>query len=269
MIILAALIMMWPSRLIGVVGLLMILTHDIFDGARAAWLGSGQEAWKVLHGVAFFQPFPHKVVASLYPLMPWVGVMMAGYAAGELMTVQAPRRRRILLLAGGLTTFLFVGLRTLNVYGDPAPWSAQTTWLYTALSFLRCSKYPPSLLYLLMTLGPALFALGLLDGSQSAGWLTSRLRVFGRVPLFYYLLHLPLLHAVAIVFALWTYGDASWLLHDLMAPKGLEQRIPSGYGYGLPIVYAVWLSVVVLLYPACKWFGAVKKKRHEAILRYL
>jgi hypothetical protein len=89
------------------------------------------------------------------------------------------------------------------------------------------------------------------------------------VPLFYYLLHLPLLHAVAIVFALSTYGDASWLLHDLMAPKGLEHRIPSGYGYGLPVVYAAWLSAVVLLYPACKWFGAVKKKRHGVILRYL
>jgi hypothetical protein len=120
-----------------------------------------------------------------------------------------------------------------------------------------------------MTLGPALFALGLLDNSRAVGWLTSRLRVFGRVPLFYYLLHLPLLHAVAIVFALSTYGDASWLLHDLMAPKGLEHRIPSGYGYGLPVVYAVWLSAVVLLYPACKWFGAVKKKRHGVILRYL
>lgn len=269
MIILAALIIVWPSRLIGMAGLVMILTHDIFDGARAAWLGSGQETWKALHGLAFFQPFPHKIVASLYPLIPWVGVMMAGYAAGEIMSLQAARRRRIFLALGGFTTFLFVALRILNVYGDPAPWSAQPTPLYTALSFLRCSKYPPSLLYLLMTLGPALFALGLLDGSRAGAWLSSRLRVFGRVPLFYYLLHLPLLHVIAILFALLTYGDASWLFHDLMAPKGLAHPIPSGYGYGLPVVYAVWLSALVMLYPACKWFGAVKKKRHEIILRYL
>ncbi len=171
MIILAALIVVWPSRLIGMAGLVMILTHDIFDGARAAWLGSGQETWKALHGLAFFQPFPHKIVASLYPLIPWVGVMMAGYAAGEIMSLQAAGRRRIFLALGGFTTFLFVALRILNVYGDPAPWSVQPTPLYTALSFLRCSKYPPSLLYLLITLGPAfslsdcLTAAGLARGS--------------------------------------------------------------------------------------------------------
>jgi hypothetical protein len=120
-----------------------------------------------------------------------------------------------------------------------------------------------------MTLGPALFVLGLLDGNQARGWVTSRLRAFGRVPLFYYLLHLPLLHFAALSFALWTYGNASWLRQDLMTPKGLAHPIPPGYGYGLPVVYAVWLSAVLLLYPACKWFGGVKKKRHAVILRYL
>jgi uncharacterized membrane protein len=269
MIILGALIVIWPSRLIGAVGIMIVLTHDIFDGPRAAWLGSGQELWKVLHGLAFFQPFPHKVVASLYPLIPWVGVMMAGYAAGELMTLAPLRRRRILLALGGFTTLLFVALRTLNVYGDPAPWSWQATPLYTLLSFVRCSKYPPSLLYLLMTLGPALFVLGWLDRSRASGWLTSRLRVFGRVPLFYYLLHLPLLHLVAVLLALWTYGDASWLFHDLMAPKGSGPSVPSGYGYGLPVVYAVWLLAVVLLYPVCQWFGKVKARRDDVVFRYL
>ncbi len=269
MIILGALILMWPSRLLGAVGLLMVLTHDIFDGKRAAWLGPAQGVWRVLHNLAFFQPFPHKFVASLYPLIPWVGVMMVGYAMGELMTLEAARRRRMLLTLGGFMTFLFVALRALNVYGDPSTWSEQTTPVYTVLSFLRCSKYPPSLLYLLMTLGPALLILGLLDGSPAVGWLTSRLRTFGRVPLFYYLLHLPLLHLVAILFARLSYGNASWLHQDLMTPKGMALPIPAGYGYGLPVVYAVWLSAVVLLYPACRWFGEIKKDRRELIFRYL
>ena len=269
MMILGGLIMMWPSRLIGAVGLLMILTHDIFDGAHAAWLGSAQDAWRVLHGFAFFQPFPHKFVASLYPLIPWAGVMMAGYAAGELMTLEASRRRRILLMLGGLATLLFVALRAVNVYGDPSPWSVQVTPMFTVLSFLRCGKYPPSLLYLLMTLGPALIVLGLYDGSRANGWLTSRLREFGRVPLFYYLLHLPLLHGIAILFALWSHGDATWLHQDFMAAKGSAHPIPPGYGYGLPVVYAVWLATVVLLYPACRWFGEVKKRRREVIFSYL
>ncbi len=120
-----------------------------------------------------------------------------------------------------------------------------------------------------MTLGPALLFLGLVEGSDGRGWLLSKLRTFGRVPLFYYLLHLPLLHGVAILFALWAYGDASWLHHDLMAPKGSAFPIPSGYGYGLPVVYAVWLSAVVLLYPACRRFAEVKRKRREFIFRYL
>ena len=269
MIILGGLIMMWPSRLIGAVGLLMIVTHDIFDGAHAAWLGAAQDVWKVLHGFGFFQPFPHKFVASLYPLIPWVGVMMAGYAAGELMTLEASRRRNLLFVLGGLATSLFLVLRALNVYGDPSPWSLQATPLFTVLSFLRVSKYPPSLLYLLVTLGPAFIALGLFDGSQASGWLTSRLREFGRVPLFYYLLHLPLLHGVAILFALWFYGDASWLHQDLMAVKGSAHPIPPGYGYGLPIVYAVWFSSLVLLYPMCRWFGRVKTTRREVIFSYL
>lgn len=269
MIALGTLIVIWPSRLIGAVGLLMILTHDVFDGARAAWLGSGLEAWRLLHNLAFFEPFPHKVVASLYPLIPWVGVMMVGYAAGEVMTLEAVRRRRILLELGGISMFLFVALRTLNVYGDPSPFSVQATPLFTLLSFLRCSKYPPSLLYLLMTVGPALFALGIFDGSVAGGWLLSKLRTFGRVPLFYYLLHLPLLHGVALLLALWTYGEAPWLHHDLMAAKGLAQPMPPGYGYGLPVVYAVWLLSVLALYPACQWFADVKRKRRAAFLSYL
>ncbi len=265
MIVLAGAVLMWPARLIGSVGLTMILTHDVFDGARSAWLGGAN----ALHAITFFEPLPHKVIASLYPLVPWVGVMMAGYAAGEILTLEAPRRRRILLALGGGAVFLFVPLRALNLYGDPSPWSLQAAPAYTVMSFVRCSKYPPSLLYLLMTLGPALIALSLLDASRAQGWLTSRLRELGRVPLFYYLLHLPLLHGAAVLFAIWNYGSAVWLYQDLMTQRGSVHPVPAGYGYGLPVVYAVWLSTVVLLYPACRWFAQVKKRRHNVIFSYL
>jgi uncharacterized membrane protein len=267
MVLLGALIRLWPSRIIGGVGIAMILTHNIFDGARAAWFGEAAGAWKVLHQITFFEPWPHKIVASLYPLIPWAGVLMAGYAAGELLTLAAARRRRVLLWLGGMLTVLFVALRASNVYGDPSPWSVQADPIYSVMSFLRCSKYPPSFLYLLMTLGPALIVLALTD--DASGWLLQRFRDFGRVPLFYYLLHLPLLHGAAVLFSLAAYGNASWLYQDLMGLKGSPHPLPTGYGYSLPVVYAVWLVTVLALYPACRWFASVKKNRREAIFSYL
>jgi uncharacterized membrane protein len=267
MVVLAGLVLLWPSRVIGGVGVAMILTHNLFDGAHAAWLGEASDAWKLLHQFNIFQPWPHKIVASLYPVIPWVGVMMAGFAAGELLTLDVKRRRRVLFALGGVLTFLFIALRASNVYGDPSPWTTQPSPVYTVMSFLRCNKYPPSLLYLLMTLGPALVLLAAFEGA--GGWLSQRFRNFGRVPLFYYLLHLPLLHGLAVLFSLTAYGSAAFLLQDQMALRGSPHPLPAGYGYGLPVVYAVWLGSVVALYPACRWFAAVKKKRREAIFSYL
>lgn len=260
MILLAAFIRIFPSRLIAVMGIAMVFLHNLFDGAHG-------DIWKLLHQVSFFRPFPHITIASLYPLIPWVGVMMAGYGAGELLTGDAARRRTILLRLGAAMTVLFVILRASNLYGDPSPWSAQSSPVYTLMSFLRVSKYPPSLLYLLMTLGPALILLAMLDGARNK--LGDALRDFGRVPLFYYLLHLPLLHGLAILFSFATYGSADWLYQDLMALKGSPHPLPPGYGYGLPVVYAVWLAAVIALYPLCRWFAAIKKTRREAIFSYL
>ena len=267
MIILAGLIQVLSSRVIGGAGIAMIVFHNLFDGAHAAWLGPAAGAWKLLHQVSFFKPFPHTTIASLYPLIPWVGVMMAGYGAGELLTSDKERRRRILFKLGAAMTAAFVILRATNLYGDPSPWAMQSTPLFTVLSFLRCSKYPPSLLYLLMTLGPALVTLALLDGARARVW--NRFRDFGRVPLFYYLLHLPILHGLAVVFSFASYGRADWLYQDLMALRGSLHPLPAGYGYGLPVVYAVWLTTVIALYPLCRWFAGIKKTRREAIFSYL
>ncbi len=251
------------SRIIGLLGVTIIFTHDLFDGSHARWLG----AFRALHQIAFFPILPHKIVGSVYPLIPWVGVMMAGYGAGEALLLRSDLRRRALLNVGGAAVVLFLLLRVLNIYGDPALWSNQSSQLFTVLSFVRCSKYPPSLLYLLMTLGPALILLGALE--RRSNWLTERFEVFGRVPLFYYLLHLPLLHGIAVLFSVAKYGDASWLYQDGFMLSPSPHPIPAGYGYSLPVVYAVWLSAVFLLYPVCQWFAGVKRRGRHPHLSYL
>lgn len=263
MVVLGLILPFLSSRLIGAIGIMMIFLHDVFDGPHEAWLGQA----KPLHEVTFFHWFPHSVVGSVYPLIPWVGVMMVGYAAGELLLLEPKDRRRVFLWIGGFATFLFLVLRASNVYGDPLPWSIQASMLKTALSFLKCSKYPPSLLYLLMTLGPAIMLLAVLESARN--WLTDRLVVFGRVPLFYYLVHLPLLHGIACILSWATYGRISFLLQDSLLFKGSHNPLPPGYGYGLPVVYLVWISVVVALYPACQWFAEVKRNSRNPILRYL
>ncbi len=267
MILLSSLILVLPARVIGGLGLAMIVLHNLFDGTRSAWLGPAAGAWKIVHQLNFFHPWPHVTVAYLYPLIPWVGVMMAGYATGEALTLEPARRLQILLWTGGAATAFFVMLRATNFYGDPSPWGVQADPLFTIMSFVRCTKYPPSLLYLLMTLGPALIALASLDSASGLIW--RRLRDFGRVPLFYYLLHLPLLHAIAVMLSIAKYGSAAWLYQDLMGIRGSNHPLPLGYGYGLPVVYAAWLSVIALLYPLCRWFAEVKKTRHEWIFRSL
>ena len=267
MVAMAGLVLILPSRIVGAIGVVMMFTHNLFDGSHAAWLGPAAGTWKVLHQFNIFQLWPRKMVGSIYTLVPWLGVMMAGYAAGELLTLDSGRRRRALLAIGGTASILFLLLRAVNVYGDPSPWSLQATSLYTVLSFLRVSKYPPSLLYLLMTLGPGLLLLAAFDNSD--GWLARKFRDFGRVPLFYYLLHLPLLHGIAVCFSFFTFGSAAWMFQDFMALRGSAHPLPAGYGYSLPVVYLVWVAAVLALYSACRWFATVKKRRREQIFSYL
>src|SRR5262249_54313456 len=158
---------------------------------------------------------------------------------------------------------LFLGLRFVNGYGDPARWSPQPTGLATVLSFLKCTKYPPSLLFVLMTLGPALLLLGCCD--RPPGTLGRVFITFGRVPLFYYLLHVPLIHLVALAFATLRYEDLGFLYQHILSGGN---SFPADYGYRLPVVYAVWLSVVLLLYPLCRWFAEIKARQRSMWLSY-
>jgi uncharacterized membrane protein len=269
MIVLAGLIFL-PTRGIAAIGLLMIFTHNLFDGVRSQSLGEFRWLWVVLHETNVISPFQGMTVLFAYPLIPWIGVMAVGYAFGEILTLERERRRKVLFSLGATCILLFVALRALNVYGDPAPWSAQKSAWYTFLSFLNTSKYPPSLLFLLMTLGPSIVALALFDRAPDSepSLLARPFIIFGRVPMFYYLLHVPLIHIVAIVLALIKYGRAEWLFVN-WPPPDQPQPEPPGYGYGLHVVYAVWIGVVVALYPLCRWFAGVKRRRRDAWLSYL
>jgi uncharacterized membrane protein len=186
--------------------------------------------------------------------------MALGYVMGGLFELEPAQRRRLLLTLGSAMIVAFVVLRLANVYGDPHPWSVQSSPAFTVLSFLKVHKYPPSLLYLLMTLGPGLLLLVLFETWRGA--LASVLEVFGRVPLFFYVLHIVLAHALAGLVALWA-GYGTSVLTNFFPD------FPREWGYGLPVVYGVWLTVLALLYPLCRWFAQVKRRRSDWWLSYL
>jgi uncharacterized membrane protein len=164
-------------------------------------------------------------------------------------------------MLGAAVTLGFFILRATNLYGDPAPWAIQDSLLATVLSFINCEKYPPSLLYLSMTLGPVLMLVAALERVRGpiADWIAT----FGRVPFFFYVVHIFLLHALAIAFAWVTIGDIGWLFGSMAGRK------PAAYGLSLAGIYAVWLAVVVALYPLCRWFAGLKRWRTEWWWSYL
>ena len=260
MIVLSALVFL-PTPAVAAAGLIMIAVHNAFDGVRIEGQGIPALLLRALHQQGPLVTVLGRVVFVAYPLVPWVGVMAAGYGLGAVLRVEPGRRRTMLLTLGVSLTAAFIVLRATNLYGDPRPWSPQRDRLFTALSFLNCEKYPPSLLYLLMTLGPALIALALLDGGL--GRAGRPLATFGRVPLFFYLLQWYLIHVLAIVMATARGEPYGWLLGQ--GPFGA----PAGYGHGLAIVYATWAVCLLLLYPPCAWFAALKQRRHDRWLSYL
>ena len=257
MVVLAGLVWL-PRVAIATFAVVVIAGHNLLDGVRADQLGSLRWLWLVLHEEGSVEPFPGARWLIIYPLVPWVAVMAAGYAIGPWALLPRAARRSAFLRAGLALVAGFLVLRATNLYGDPHAWGAGEGWMRAALSFLDCEKYPPSLLFLAMTLGPALCLLAWMD--RPLGPWAARLAVYGRVPLFYYVLHLFLIHLVAIILAWSTLGAAAALGHFVTS---------GGLGYPLPAVYALWVAVVLLLYPACRWFAAVKRRSHAAWMSYL
>lgn len=248
-----ALLIRLPSTAIIAIALIMIGGHNLLDGIKPETFGAFSPLWTVLHVQA---PIGDDIFIG-YPLIPWIGVMALGFALADVYRWDVDRRRRFLLRAGTAATLGFIVLRATNLYGDAQPWSTQPTGVMTVASFLNASKYPPSLLYLLMTLGPMLIVLALLERAKGtvARWIT----VYGRVPFFYYILHIYLIHTLAVILA---------RLQGSSAPAmfGEGTQWP---GVGLGGVYLAWVVTILLLYFPCRWFAGLKARRKDWWLSYL
>jgi uncharacterized membrane protein len=247
--------------LIATIGGVMIAGHNLFDGVRPA-----NPLWMILHSPGVVLDVSEHVVFVAYPLVPWIGVTMVGYALGRAYTWPAERRRRFLIRLGLALTLAFVIVRGLNVYGDPSPWSVRQSPLFTFLSFLNTSKQPPALSFLLMTIGPVLLALAVAE-RPSSRWLRPVLD-FGRVPLFYFALHFAALHALAALVAAVQFG-APRAMFESPDLAHYPFSAPPGWGVTLGSVYLIWIALVVALYPVCRWFAAIKARRRDWWLSYL
>jgi uncharacterized membrane protein len=192
-------------------------------------------------------------------------VTAVGYSLGQVYAWTWQRRRTFLFRAGLGTTIAVVVLRIINAYGDPVRWTVQKSMFFTVLSFLDTCKYPPSLLFLLMTLGPAMLLLWAVD--RRTPQLMRPTLVFGKVPMFYFLLHIPIIHLIAVVACYARYRHVHWMFES---PSLTQFPItsPPGWGFSLPIVYLLWACVVLALYPLCHWFAGVKQRRRDAWLSY-
>jgi uncharacterized membrane protein len=248
-------------RLVLVAGAVALIGgHNLLDGIDAASLGRLRPVWILLHQRGLIELAPGVQVFALYPLIPWVAVMLAGYLTGPVFLRPAQDRTKTLAMAGGLVVLFFVGLRASNFYGDPGLWHSDPSLGASVLSFVNCEKYPPSLLYLAMTLGPALLALAAFDGVQGRG--ANFLVTFGRVPFFFYLGHIYLIHTIAVAVALLRSGPGAW-------DAGFPPRADLSPNFGLPVMYLFWFLIVLALYPLCRWFGRIKETRRAWWLSYL
>jgi uncharacterized membrane protein len=296
-------ILVWlPTSAVAAIGVAIIAFHNLLDTLIVESIGGFGWIWGLVHQpmqiglhlenwpsiswapVSESEPFNGSSdfrFATPYVILPWLGVMSAGYGLGAMFLLDQPTRRRQLLGLGIVLTLLFVGLRYYNQYGDPQKyteppvreltmfgreWDAeQSKPMMRLMAFLNCTKYPPSLLFLLMTLGPAITALALFD--RPLGWFLRPFVIFGRVPLFFYLLHLPLIHGLAVAIDFHRFGYSPLAHQSFFVPPTVP--IPEGYGLDLVKVYAVWIGVVVFLFPFCYAFSRLKRRYPGGILSYL
>jgi uncharacterized membrane protein len=259
MIVLSVLVYL-PAPVVTAFGVVIIAGHNLLDSVQ-----SSNPLWSILHSPNIILNVPGHVVRVTYPLIPWIGVTAAGYGLGQIYSWPSERRRAFLLPLGSGLSAAFVVLRAFNRYGDPGRWATQKSAVFTMLSFLNTTKYPPSLLFLLMTLGPALLFLWAVD-ARTPRWLRPALTV-GKVPMFYYLLHIPLIHLIAVAVCYARYGQVHWMFESPSLGQ-FPITPPPGWGYSLPIVYLMWICVVLALYPLCHWFADLKQRRNDVWLSY-
>jgi uncharacterized membrane protein len=260
MVIMSALIYL-PPKVILATGLVILFGHNLLDNIHATGNSFNDFLWAELHERKRFT-IGNRSIATGYPFLAWLGIMALGYCFGALYKpgIAASTRKKYLVAIGSTAILLFILGRSINMYGDMASWSVQRNSILTACSFLNVTKYPPSLLYSLMTLGPAIMLLAFMEGPLN--WLGRRVIHFGRVPLFFYVLHLFLIHALAVIAVvasgrLWT---------EMISVTNINARDSpwlKGYGFSLLGTYAVWILVVLLLYPLCKWYDSYKASHKE------
>jgi len=250
----------FSKRTIATIGIVMIAGHNLLDGVRPEVFGPLGIVWRILHISEGVPITPEITFIPFYPLIPWIGVMAVGYVFGSILLFDPERRKKTLLRLGLAMLGMFIVLRAFNVYGDLHPWTTQKDTLFTFFSFMNVTKYPPSLDYVLITLGPAIVALAFLE--KGMGRMGRFFVVYGRVPMFYYVVHIYLIHALTIVAGVALGYNATTFLNGFFG-------FPEGYGFGLPMIYLIWIAVVLALYPACRWFGELKRRRKDVWLSYL
>jgi uncharacterized membrane protein len=259
--------LLWlPDSIIMAFAVLLIGGHDALDHVQVDSTGLIQPIWAVLHQPGVAYQGAHSVVFISYVLIPWIAVTALGYALGRIYEWDSQRRRQLLLYMGLASIGAFAGLRFINFYGDPVPWSTQSNWLWTVLSFFNISKYPPSLSFLLITLGAACLILLACDAGMPR-WLRPA-NYLGQVPLFFYVLHFFLIHIMVVAVSWLRYGQVS---QTFQSPDlaHFPFSAPPDWDLGLPFVYAMWVTVLVVMYPLCRWYGKLRLRRQEWWLSYL
>jgi uncharacterized membrane protein len=258
MITLAALIYV-PKKWLSIFGLIMVFGHNLLDGINPESFGSLSFLWKILHVQSTFY-LGHIEFLAYYPVIPWIGVMALGYVFASYYRLEVKIRQPKILLLGAVTTLLFLVIRGSNIYGDMSPWSVQSTIGMTIVSFFNVTKYPPSLSYLLMTLGPSIMLLAVFE--RIKGKVSDFLIVFGRVPMFFYIVHLYLIHTLSVLLG-WYQG------YSLAEMANDFEVFPPNFGIGLVGTYVYWILLIVLSYFLCKSYIKFKKGRKHPFFSYI
>jgi uncharacterized membrane protein len=265
MIALAGLIWL-PLWAIAAFGIAMVAGHNLLDGISAASFGAWAPLWSILHAPGIILNNGRSVVVISYVLIPWIGVTALGFCLGSLFRGDAERRKTFLLRMGIGLCAAFLALRLANVYGDPVAWSLQKSPLWTLISFLNLTKYPPSLLFLLMTLGPVLLLLRAFE--TRVPQIFQPALVIGKIPLFFFLLHFFLIHLLAVLASWLRYGEITEMFRSPdLGHFPFSQ--PPHWGAPLPLIYAIWIAVILILYPLCRWYAQVKQRSTAWWLSYL
>lgn len=253
-----------PSRIIGITGLIIIFSHNLLQGISIPSNPVAIFITSVLFRPFMIQIGPDFSLFTAYPLIPWLGIMLAGFACGEFFELPSEERKKIFLRIGLAALSLFVIIRYINIYGDPSQWSEQKSPLFTFLSYINTTKYPPSLLFILLFLGLTFLVLFISEKTNNR--FSNLLTIYGRVPLFYFIIHLFIIHSLMFVMLIMQgFGNK-----DLIFGAFKNGRPSKGGGVDLWVIYLIWLSVVLLLYPICKWYGKYKSQHTEnKLLRYL